>query len=72
MHSFRWRAVASAYGADGRFRRGEIHIDHRRPQSSFDLNDADQVRACWALSNLQPLWARDNLTKGARWDGPTD
>jgi hypothetical protein len=49
------------------FRRGEIHIDHKRPQSSFDLNDADQVRACWALSNLQPLWARDNLVKGARW-----
>lgn len=51
------------------FRSGKIHIDHRRPQASFDLNDIDQVRACWALSNLQPLWAADNLAKGARWDG---
>lgn len=50
------------------FRRGEIHIDHKRPQSSFDLSDLDQVRACWALSNLQPLWARDNLVKGAKWE----
>jgi hypothetical protein len=47
---------------------GDIHIDHIRPQSSFDLNDADQVRACWALSNLQPLWSTDNLTKGACTD----
>lgn len=49
------------------FARGEIHIDHVRPQSTFDLNDLDQVRLCWALANLQPLWARDNLTKGKRW-----
>jgi uncharacterized protein YcbK (DUF882 family) len=51
------------------FMRGEVHIDHKRPQASFDLTDADQVRACWALSNLQPLWARDNISKGAKWDG---
>lgn len=50
------------------FMRGEIHIDHKRPQASFDLLDEHQVRACWALSNLQPLWARDNLAKGKRWD----
>lgn len=28
------------------FMRGEIHIDHKRPQASFDLTDSDQVRAC--------------------------
>lgn len=47
------------------FVRGEIHIDHIRPCSSFDLTDPQQVIDCWALSNLQPLWARDNLRKGA-------
>lgn len=46
---------------------GLIHIDHRRPVASFDLNDVDQVRACWAMSNLQPLWADDNMRKGAKY-----
>ncbi|MGC1550833.1 MAG: hypothetical protein WA777_20110 [Rhodanobacter sp.] len=48
------------------FSHGEIHIDHIRPQALFDMNNVDQVRECWALSNLQPLWAVDNLRKGAR------
>jgi hypothetical protein len=42
---------------------GEWHIDHKTPKSLFD---AAQVRECWALSNLQPLWAIDNLRKGDR------
>jgi hypothetical protein len=45
---------------------GEWHIDHRRPVSSFTL--PEQVRECWALTNLQPLWAADNLKKGSRRD----
>lgn len=44
------------------------HIDHRRPVKSFDL--PSQLRECWALSNLQPLWAIDNLRKGSRWGEP--
>ncbi len=48
---------------------GLIHIDHKRPVASFDLDDAEQVRACWALDNLQPLWYGDNMRKGARYDG---
>ncbi|MBR0693700.1 hypothetical protein [Bradyrhizobium lablabi] len=43
----------------------EWHIDHRRPVSSFDL--PAQIKECWALSNLQPLKAIDNLRKGASW-----
>jgi hypothetical protein len=42
---------------------GKWHIDHRKPKSLFD---ASQIRECWALSNLQPLWAIDNLRKGSR------
>lgn len=49
-----------------RFNAGEIHIDHRRPLASFDLEDPEQFRAAWALTNLQPLWKGENLSKGAR------
>lgn len=45
------------------------HIDHIRPIASFDMTDSDQIKECWALSNLRPLWAKDNLRKGASWDG---
>jgi hypothetical protein len=46
-----------------RFMAGEIHIDHIIPQKEFDLRDDEQWRKCWCLSNLRPLWARDNLAK---------
>jgi len=49
-----------------RFMSGEIHIDHIVPQSHFDLSDDEQWRKCWCLSNLQPLWARDNMEKRDR------
>jgi hypothetical protein len=45
---------------------GEWHIDHIIPCATFDHQDPTQVRECWALSNLQPLWASDNLSKGAK------
>ncbi len=41
----------------------EWHIDHIIPSSRFDLSDAKQVRAAWALTNLRPLWALDNVKK---------
>ena len=49
---------------------GEWHIDHRRPRSSFvyDSPADPEFHACWSLANLQPLWAVDNMTKGARLD----
>jgi hypothetical protein len=42
------------------------HIDHRRPCAKFNLLDANEQRACFHFWNLQPLWAFDNLSKGAR------
>ena len=45
---------------------GEWHIDHKRPCASFDLADPEQQRACFNFSNLQPLWAVDNMRKGAK------
>lgn len=46
---------------------GEWHIDHIRPCSSFDLSDPAQQRECFNFTNAQPLWAKDNLSKGAKW-----
>jgi hypothetical protein len=47
--------------------RGEWHIDHVRPLSSFDLTDRAQLLKARHFTNLQPLWGPDNLSKGARW-----
>lgn len=46
------------------------HIDHIRPCASFDLTNPAQVHECFALSNLQPLWARENIQKSDRLDWP--
>lgn len=42
------------------------HIDHRSPLAKFDLTDPTQCREACHFSNLQPLWAADNLKKGDR------
>lgn len=48
-----------------KFCRGEIHVDHRLPLSSFDYKSADdpEFKSCWSLTNLQPLWAQENWSK---------
>lgn len=46
------------------FKNGNIHIDHERPQDSFDLTKQSEWEKCWSLENLQPLWAKENLKKG--------
>ena len=45
---------------------GDWHIDHITPKSTFDLSDPDEIRACWSLPNLRPLWGKDNIRKGAK------
>lgn len=49
---------------------GEIHIDHIRPKSSFNAKDPEEVKKCWHYSNLQPLWAKDNLSKHDKYSPP--
>lgn len=48
--------------------RSKWHIDHIIPCANFDLNDPEQQRACFHYTNLQPLWALDNLRKGKHVD----
>jgi len=43
---------------------GKWHIDHIIPCASFDLNDPEQQKKCFHYTNLQPLWAEDNMKKG--------
>ncbi len=46
---------------------GEWHIDHIIPCAAFDLSKLDQQKECFNFTNLQPLWATDNMKKGARF-----
>jgi len=45
---------------------GKWHVDHIMPCASFDLTDPEQQAKCFHYTNLQPLWALDNIKKGNR------
>lgn len=42
------------------------HIDHCFPLAWFDLRQRQQREAAFHYTNLQPLWAAENWSKGAR------
>lgn len=44
---------------------GQWQIDHIKTVASFDFSkyDDEDFKRCWSLSNLRPLWARDNWTR---------
>ena len=42
------------------------HVDHIKPCASFDLTDPKQQEECFHWSNLQPLSASENMSKGDR------
>tara|TARA_B100000686_G_C16444298_1_gene788606 strand:+ start:141 stop:449 length:309 start_codon:yes stop_codon:yes gene_type:complete len=46
---------------------GNWHIDHIIPCNAFDLNNEFEKRACFHYTNLQPLWASDNIKKGDKY-----
>jgi hypothetical protein len=47
------------------------HIDHVVPKSWFKYESVEDeaFKKCWSLDNLQPLEARANASKGARFAG---
>jgi hypothetical protein len=47
---------------------GKWHIDHIIPCAAFDFRCPVQQLTCFHYSNLQPLWAEQNLSKGAKLD----
>ena len=44
---------------------GDWHIDHIKPVSKFDKSE--KISIINSLDNLQPLWAKDNLTKSNKF-----
>ncbi|HPG52320.1 MAG TPA: hypothetical protein PLL11_17220 [Spirochaetota bacterium] len=48
------------------------HIDHIIPVSAFNFNSPDDIdfKRCFALNNLRPLWAVENIKKGWRINKP--
>jgi len=45
---------------------GIWHVDHIKACAKFDLVDPIQQAQCFHYTNLQPLWAFDNMKKGTR------
>ncbi len=51
---------------------GKWHVDHKIPKSVFNFTkpEHEDFKRCWALSNLQPMWAIENISKGAKLKKP--
>lgn len=45
---------------------GQWHIDHKKALATFDLTILDQQLEACHYTNLQPLWAAQNLSKGKK------
>lgn len=47
---------------------GEWHVDHIIPLSAhnYETPDDPDFKRAWALENLQPLWADENMKKGSK------
>ena len=44
-----------------------IHFDHIKPVSRFNLDDENELLKCCHFTNLQPLSSKDNLEKNNKW-----
>jgi hypothetical protein len=50
--------------------KGGWEIDHKIPKSVFNYEkpEDEDFKKCWALKNLQPMWAKDNIIKSNNLD----
>lgn len=46
---------------------GKWEIDHIKPLAAFDMTNPKEVLAAMHYSNLQPLWAKENRQKSAKY-----
>ena len=44
-----------------------IHYDHIKPVSAFDLKNEEELLYCCHYTNFQPLLKQDNLKKWSKW-----
>ena len=51
---------------------GEWHIDHKIPMAAFNFEKPEDLdfKRCWALTNLQPMWAIENIKKSDKVERP--
>ena len=47
---------------------GKWHIDHIKPCAVFDFTVKGQQHECFHYTNLQPLWAEENMRKSAKYE----
>ncbi len=43
------------------------HIDHIKPVTRFDLTKSGEMEKCFHYTNLQPMWAKENLRKSNKY-----
>ena len=51
---------------------GNIHIDHIKPVTAFNLDDENEFLDCCHYTNMQPLLVKDNLSKSCKWSDEND
>ncbi len=44
------------------------HIDHIEPLCRFDLTSSEDIKKACHYTNLRPMWAEDNLSKGGKYE----